>query len=70
MRLSRITTILAALAAILIITMSAAVPADAIMLVSRSQEVEIGKDVEKQAIKEYGGLSNDKALNERVRRVG
>ena len=70
MRLSRITTILAALAAVLIITMSAAVPADAIMLVSRSQEVEIGKEVEKQAIKEYGGLSNDKALSERVRRVG
>lgn len=46
------------------------VPADAIMLVTRSQEVAIGKQVEESMIKEYGGLSNDKALTERVARVG
>ncbi len=45
-------------------------PADAIMLVSRSQEVAIGKQVEESMIKEYGGLSKDKTLTERVARVG
>lgn len=48
----------------------AAVPADAIMLVSKSQEISIGKQVEAQAIRDYGGLSSDRALNERVARVG
>ncbi|NLN75327.1 MAG: M48 family metalloprotease [Armatimonadetes bacterium] len=45
-------------------------PAHSIMLVSRSQEVSIGKQVEASMIKEYGGLSKDKALTERVARVG
>lgn len=47
-----------------------ATQAQAVMLVSKSQEVSIGKQVEESVIKEYGGLSTDKALVERVERVG
>lgn len=47
-----------------------ALPAYAVMLVSRSQEVAIGKQVEESMIKEYGGLSKDQTLNERIARVG
>lgn len=40
------------------------------MVVSRSDEVKIGKQVEAQSIKEYGGLVNDPAMAARVARVG
>lgn len=54
----------------LIVFMTAGLPAQAIMLVSRKDEVAIGKQVEENVIKEFGGLSTDKALIERVERVG
>lgn len=44
-------------------------PADAVMLVSRSQEIAIGRQVQQQAISQYG-LSNDYRAIERVRRIG
>jgi len=44
--------------------------ASAVMLVSRADEVKIGKRVEQETIKEYGGVSTDAVLNERVERVG
>lgn len=59
---------LAFLAAVL--AMGAVSQAHAVMLVSRSQEVSIGKQVEESVIKEYGGLSTDKAVVERVERIG
>ncbi|MCL5104477.1 MAG: M48 family metalloprotease [Armatimonadetes bacterium] len=53
----------------LVAVLAMVLPADAIMLVSRSQEVSIGKQVQQQAIQQYG-LSNDPAANQRVQRVG
>ena len=53
-----------------IICVGAAVPAQSLMLVSRSDEVKIGEQVEQSVIKEYGGLSRDQALVGRVQRVG
>ncbi len=47
----------------------APIPAHAIMLVSRSQEVSIGKQVQQQAIQQYG-LSNDQWAIQRVKRIG
>ncbi len=44
-------------------------PAYAVMLVSRSQEVAIGKQVYQQAVAEYG-LSNDAGAIERVNKIG
>ena len=67
------TNIRIALSALIIalgISLSAVIPASAIMLVSRSQEIEIGKQVEAQMIKQYGGLSNDSALTSRVQKIG
>jgi predicted Zn-dependent protease len=58
-----VVAVLAALAA-------SAPPARAIMLVTRADEVKIGKQVEAQSIKDYGGLVNDRAMSERVARVG
>jgi len=49
--------------------LAAALPARAIMLVTRADEVRIGKQVEAESIKQYG-LSNDAPLAERVRKVG
>lgn len=40
------------------------------MVVSRADEVKIGKQVEAQSIKDYGGLVNDPAMTARVARVG
>lgn len=59
----------AALLAFLVIV-TAGLPAHAVMLVSRKEEVTIGKQVEQDVIKEYGGLSSDKAVISRVERVG
>lgn len=44
-------------------------PAYAVMLVSRSQEVAIGRQVYQQAVAEYG-LSNDTRAIERVNKIG
>ena len=44
--------------------------ANALMLVSRKDEVRIGKQVEQNVIKQYGGLSKDPAVVSRVERVG
>lgn len=40
------------------------------MVVSRADEVKIGKQVEAQSIKDYGGLVKDPAMTARVARVG
>ncbi len=56
--------------AVLALSGAAAGSAQAIMLVSQADEIAIGKEVEAQAIKEYGGLSADKALQERVVHIG
>jgi len=61
-------TIAAALAACVAIAIAA--PANALMLISRKTEVSIGKQVQQEIIDEYGGLSADAALNERVQRIG
>jgi len=45
-------------------------PCDGLMLISRSTEVDVGKQVAEEIIDEYGGLSKDAATNERVARVG
>lgn len=55
---------------VLLISASFALPAHAIMLVSRSQEVQIGKQVEQDVIRQSGGLSQDPNLVSRVDRVG
>jgi predicted Zn-dependent protease len=44
--------------------------ARAVMLISKDDEVKIGKQVEQESIKQYGGLSTDQALIQRVARVG
>jgi len=54
----------------LLVLVSCARPAQAIMVVSRADEVKIGKQVEAQSIKEYGGLVNDPVMTARVARVG
>lgn len=65
---------LGALALTLLLTLGAmaslAPHAEALMLVSRSQEVAVGRQVEAQIIKEYGGLSTDRAVTSRVERIG
>jgi predicted Zn-dependent protease len=43
--------------------------ADAVMLVSRSQEIAVGKQVQQQAISQYG-FSNDYQSIQRVRLIG
>ncbi|MFQ3550002.1 MAG: M48 family metalloprotease [Armatimonadota bacterium] len=49
----------------------AAVPnAEALMLISQKDEIRIGKQVEEDVIKRYGGLSEDRDLIQRVERVG
>lgn len=55
---------------VLIISAALALPANAIMLVSRSQEVQIGKQVEADVIRQSGGLSQDPNLVARVDRIG
>lgn len=45
-------------------------PADAIMLVSRAQAAQIGKQVEADIIRQYGGLSTDQQVVNRVERIG
>lgn len=55
------------LAAILI---TSSLPADAIMLVSRADEVRIGRQVEAQIIQQSGGLSYDPQLTARVQTIG
>ena len=55
---------------ILSISILLALPAQALMLVSSSQEVKIGKEVEKDVIRQYGGLSQNSTLVSRVDRVG
>lgn len=57
-------------AALLAVLAICAVPAQAVMVVSRADEVKIGKQVAAQSIKDYGGLSNDPVLTARVARVG
>ena len=54
----------------LLVLVSCARPAQAIMVVSRADEVKIGKQVEAQSIKDYGGLVNDPVMTARVARVG
>ena len=58
------------LVAIVIVSAAITTQAQAIMLVTRADEVRIGKQVEANSIKQYGGLSTDQALNSRVARVG
>ena len=53
-----------------VVCVGAVTPAQSLMLVSRAEEVKIGQQVEQEAIKEYGGLSQDKAVVERVQNVG
>ncbi len=53
-----------------VVCLGAVAPAHSVMLVSRADEVEIGQQVEQNVIKEYGGLSQDKAVVERVQEVG
>lgn len=60
----RLMVLVAALAAGL------SLPANAIMLVTKAQEVSIGKRVEAEMIKQSGGLSTDRAMNQRVARIG
>ena len=45
-------------------------PSQALMLVSRKQEVSIGKQVQEEIVAEFGGLSIDKTQTERVQRIG
>ena len=58
--------------ALMVLSASFAGPrsANALMLVSRKDEVRIGKQVEQNVIKQYGGLSKDPAVVSRVERVG
>lgn len=58
------------LVALVITSLGLSTQAQAIMLVTRDQEVKIGKQVEASSIKEYGGLCTDQELNKRVARVG
>lgn len=62
--------IILTLAALSVVNCIAASQAQAIMLVTRDEEVKIGKQVEASSIKEYGGLCTDKTINERVARIG
>ena len=56
---------------LLILVLAAmALPANAIMLVSRQDAARIGKQVEADIIRQYGGLSNDPQVVNRVQRVG
>ena len=61
---------IASVIALLAVLVACAGPAQAIMVVSRADEVKIGKQVEAQSIKDYGGLVNDPAMTARVARVG
>ncbi len=45
-------------------------PCDALMLISRNTEVSVGKQVQEEIIDDYGGLSRDAAMNDRVARIG
>lgn len=56
--------------ACLVIGMTPAGSSHALMLVSRGQEVSVGKQVQDEIITEYGGLSIDLKQTERVQRVG
>lgn len=62
------------LAAVVIVCLivEAALPTHsaALMLVSRKQEISIGKQVQEEIIDEYGGLSINSTQTERVQRVG
>ena len=60
----------ASILALLALLVVCAVPAQAVMVVSRAEEVKIGKQVEAQSIKDYGGLVSDPAMTARVARVG
>ncbi len=62
--------LIVSLVACLVLTGALAVDSDALMLVSRKTEVQVGKQVQDDAIVYYGGLSIDKKVNERVARVG
>lgn len=67
MKISQFTRLLIAIIAL---AASLGPRANAIMLVTRAQEVSIGKQVETALVKQSGGLSTDGALNQRVARVG
>ena len=67
---NKFTRIFMAMVIILLISALLALPAQALMLVSRSQEVQIGKTVEKDIIRQNGGLSQDSVMVARVDRVG
>jgi len=54
----------------LVFVLASCAPSSAVMVVSRNEEVSIGKQVEKDVIKQYGGVYNDPAMNARVQRVG
>lgn len=60
------------IAALLAVSLAALLvePCDALMLISRKTEVSIGKQVAEEIIDDYGGLSIDKAANERVATIG
>lgn len=70
MLLRRHITAAMVLVVMLVASLATAVPAEAIMLVSRSQEVRIGRQVEADIIRQYGGLSRDPVQTERVQRIG
>lgn len=54
----------------LVILASTAVVSQALMLVSRSQEISVGLQVQGEIVAQYGGLSLDAKQTERVSRVG
>lgn len=60
------------IAALLAVSLAGALsePCDALMLISRNTEVSVGKQIVEEIIDEYGGLSKDVSINERVARVG
>jgi predicted Zn-dependent protease len=53
-----------------LVAIALAAPANALMLISRNTEVSMGKQVQEEIIDEYGGLSIDAKLKERVARIG
>ncbi len=67
---TRKTTTLTFALIVLVMVFAFVTNAQAIMLVSVSEEKRIGKQVEQNAIKEYGGLSNDPQVVNRVRSIG
>lgn len=55
---------------ILLLSAMVSIPTEAVMLVSKAEEVSIGKQVQKKVISEYGGLYNNPAMAARVQKIG